>query len=84
VLRGGQKVDLEVVAVMRVSFTRIERYMMCGWRIPFGDTLDAGGRVRALGGIDVGSDLLLNIRVDAVVDKNNVDSGLIGAVLGQL
>jgi len=55
-----------------------------GVDIPFGDILEAGSSVRALGGIDVGGDLLLNRGVDGVVDKDDVDSGLVGAVFGQL
>ena len=50
--------------------------------LPLGDVLETGGSVGALGGVDVGGNLLLNGGVDGVVDKDDVDSGGIGAVRG--
>lgn len=50
--------------------------------LPFGNTLESRGSVRALGSINVGSDLLLNGRIDSIVDKDDVDGGLIGAASG--
>lgn len=65
---------------MHVSLTRIRQERLVD--IPLGDILETGGRVGALGGINVGGNLLLDVRVDGVVDENDVDSGGIGAVWG--
>lgn len=50
--------------------------------LPAGDTLQAGGSVGALGGVDARGNLLRNGRVDSIVDKDNVKGGGIGAVMG--
>ena len=50
--------------------------------LPISDVLQARDSVGALGGIDAGGNLLLNGGIDGVVDKDNVNSGGIGAVLG--
>lgn len=53
------------------------------WRdVPLGDVLETRGSVGALGGVNVGGDLLLNVGVDVVVDKDDVDRVGIGAGLG--
>lgn len=52
--------------------------------LPFGNALETRGSVRALGSINVGSDLLLNGRIDGIVDQDDVDGGLIGAAFGQV
>lgn len=53
------------------------------WRdVPLGDVLETRGSVGALGGVNVGSDLLLDVGVDVVVDKDDVDRVGIGAGLG--
>jgi hypothetical protein len=81
VLGGGQKVDLEAVAVLCVNFTHMIWRSVTGVDLPVGDILETGSSVAALGGIDVGGDLLLNRGVDIVVDKDNVDSSLVGAIM---
>ena len=49
--------------------------------LPIGDVLQARGSVGALGGVDAGGNLLLNRGVDGIVDKDDVNSGGIGAVM---
>lgn len=49
--------------------------------LPIGDVLQARGSVGALGGFDAGGNLLLNRGVDGIVDKDDVNSGGVGAVM---
>ena len=49
--------------------------------LPVGDTLQAGGSVGALGGVDARGNLLRNGGVDGIVDKDNVNGGGVGDVM---
>lgn len=50
--------------------------------LPVGDAGEALDGVGALGGLDVGADLLMDGRVDVVVDDVDVEAGGVGASSG--
>lgn len=75
------EVDIRLTWKPELRYALVEYFARgCRVDLPLGDILEARGSVAALGGVDVGGNLLLNGGVDGVVDQDDVDSVGIGAV----